>query len=80
MKEYIVLSEEMGEEYRDKSLIKVYSMWRRLVNDDKQYHDKKTYYFIKAETVNENGKLIEYQTEGKIYKRANKVFFKASKN
>ena len=72
MKEYGLFSEELGEEFRSSSLVAVYKEWRRLVQDDKDHHDKKTYYFYLIETEGD----VEYRTEVKIYRRGNKVFCK----
>lgn len=71
-KEYALFSEELGEEFRHTSILEIYKEWRRLVEDDKVHHDKKTYYFLRCEIEGNT----EYQTEVKIYKRHNKVYAK----
>jgi hypothetical protein len=75
MREFIIFSEELGEEFRSESLIETHKEYRRLIEDDKEYHDKKSYYFILAKT-SEDEPGVEYQTEIKIYRRKNKVFWK----
>lgn len=74
MKKYTLYSEELGEEFESDSLVEIYKEQKRLKEDDKEHHDKKTYYVCKNKEVDAH--TIE-QTEGKVYKRNNKVFFKA---
>ena len=74
-REFILFSEELGEEFRSESVAKVYKEWRRLVEDDKENHDKKTYYFELAETF-ENEPGTEYRHMIKIYRRKNKIFWR----
>lgn len=73
MKKYYSLnSEELGEEERRENLVDIYNEYLRYKEDDKETCDRKTYYFIKHEI--ENG--VDQTTEGKVYKRGNKVYFK----
>ena len=75
VREFILFSEELGEEFRSESAVKVYKEWRRLVEDDKENHDKKTYYFELGERFdNEPG--IEYRHGIKIYRRNGKIFWR----
>lgn len=73
MKKYTLCSEELGEEFESDSLVEIYNEQKRLKEDDRQHHDKKTYYVFKNKEVDE--KTFE-RYEGKVYKRGNKVFFK----
>ena len=74
-REFILFSEELGEEFRSENVRDVYVMWRRCVEDDKENHDKKTYWFEVAERFdNEPG--IEYRHEIKIYRRNGKIFWR----
>lgn len=74
MKKYTLFSEELGEEFESDSLVEIYNEQKRLKEDDKEHHDKKVYYVCRNREIDAN--TIE-QTEGKVYKRSNKVFFKA---
>lgn len=74
MKKYTLCSEELGEEFESDSLVDIYLEQKRLKEDDKQHHDKKSYFVFRNREIDEH--TIE-QTEGKVYKRGNKVFFKS---
>lgn len=65
-------SVELGEEFGSDSLIKIYSEQKRLKADDKEHHIKRTYYVTK----NEYSGSTVYETEGRVYKRGSKVYFK----
>ena len=73
MKKYTLCSEEIGEEFESDSLVDIYLEQKRLKEDDKEHHDKKTYFVFRNREIDDRNIL---QTEGKVYKRGNKVFFK----
>jgi hypothetical protein len=73
-KKYTLCSEELGEEFESDSLVDIYLEQKRLKEDDKEHHDKKTYYVFKNTKIDAT---TVSRTEGKVYKRGNKVFFKA---
>lgn len=75
MKKYTLCSEELGEEFESDSLVEIYLEQKRLKEDDKEHHDKKTYFVFRNREIDDSTIL---QTEGKVYKRGNKVFFKAT--
>ena len=74
VKKYTLCSEELGEEFESDSLVDIYLEQKRLKEDDKNHHDKKAYYVFKNTEVDAT---TVARTEGKVYKRGNKVFFKA---
>ena len=74
VKKYTLCSEELGEEFESDSLVDIYLEQKRLKEDDREHHDKKTYYVFKNTEIDEK---TFSRCEGKVYKRGNKVFFKA---
>lgn len=74
VKKYTLCSDELGEEFESDSLVEIYLEQKRLKEDDKQHHDKKNYYVFRNKEIDDC--TIE-RTEGKVYKRGNKVFFKS---
>jgi len=73
-KYYTLNSDELGEEAEADTLVGIYKEWQRYKQDDKEMHDHKTYYIRKHEVEN-NTDMV---TDGKVYRRGNKVFFKAN--
>jgi len=73
IKKYTLCSDELGEEFESDSLVEIYLEQKRLKEDDKQHHDKKSYFVFRNKEIDEH--TIE-RTEGKVYKRGSKVFFK----
>lgn len=82
MKVYYTLnSNEMGEEAKKEKLVDIYKEWVRIKEDDKKTGADFTYYFVKHEVKEDGIKngikcSTDYETEGKVYKRGDKVFFK----
>ena len=74
VKKYTLCSEELGEEYESNSLVDIYLEQKILKEDDKEHHDKKSYFVFRNKEIDDS--TIE-RTEGKVYKRGNKVFFKS---
>jgi hypothetical protein len=80
---YSVNSKELGEEIIRETLSDIYNEYLKLKQDDKDTGDNKNYYFVKHEI--ENNKTdssnikskTDYTTEGKVYKRGNKIYFKS---
>lgn len=73
MIEWLICTDDFGEEFRSSSLAKTYLEWRRLLEDDKAHRIKREYTLYKCETEGE----IEWRTEVKIYRRGNRVFYRA---
>ena len=69
---YSLNSEEMGEEAKKENLLDIYREWVKYTEDDKETGNMNSYYFIKHEV--ENG--VDQITEGKVYKRNDKIYFK----
>jgi len=70
---YSLNSEEMGEESRKENLLDIYKESIKYKEDDKETGSNNNYYFVKHEI--ENG--IDLITEGKVYKKNNKIYFKS---
>ncbi len=84
---YTLNTIELGEEYRRSTLKEIYKDWLQCIQDDKEYGDKKSYYFYKiiVDTANtkieiKNGVKYTYSKEqiieGKIYKKGKEYHFK----
>ena len=74
MIEWLICTDDYGEEFRSSSLAEVYVEWRRLLEDDKAHSGiKREYTFFKCEPDG----MIEHRTEVKIYRRGNRVYWKA---
>lgn len=73
MIEWLICTDDFGEEFRSSSLAKTYLEWRRLLEDDKIHRMKREYTLYKCETEGD----IEWRTEVKIYRRGNRIFWKA---
>lgn len=74
MKKFSLISVNRGEEFESDSLKEIYYEMIRLRKDDNEHNVHDRYYVELNEKIDENS----YQaTEGKVYKRNNKYFFKA---
>jgi hypothetical protein len=75
LKKFALHSAELDLEFESDSLFDIYKEMKRLKQDDKEHHDKKEYYVTK-QLPDPNGSNAIFITEGKVYKRGNKYFFK----